>query len=224
MAIKKNDFIEIDYVGKDKDAGDVFDTTDKAMAQKEGIHNPKMAYGPVIICIGQNHILKALDESLEGKELGQHTIELSPEQAFGHKSPKLIQLVSTAKFKAKGINPAPGLAVNIDGMTAIIKNVTGGRTLVDFNHPLSGKDVAYEITVNRIITNDSEKFKALMVNKLGLKDIETNIADGKATVTTVHDIPQEAQELLKSNIFELIPSIKDVAFIKKEAKKDDKKE
>ena len=41
--------------------------------------------GPVVICIGQNHVVKGLDQAIEGKEPGKHTIELSAENAFGKK-------------------------------------------------------------------------------------------------------------------------------------------
>ncbi|EFK97351.1 peptidylprolyl isomerase FKBP-type, partial [sediment metagenome] len=41
------------------------------------------------------------------------------------------------------IRPMPGLPVNIDGMYGIIRTVAGGRVIVDFNHPLSGKEIVY---------------------------------------------------------------------------------
>ncbi|MCH8980513.1 hypothetical protein IH922_00675 [candidate division KSB1 bacterium] len=49
------------------------------------------------------------------------------------------------------------MQINIDGMMGIIKTAGGGRCLVDFNHPLSGKEVTYTIKVNKIITDDKEK-------------------------------------------------------------------
>ena len=38
----------------------------------------------------------------------------------------------------------------LDNMTGIIKSATGGRVIVDFNHPLSSKDLAYNVKVNKI--------------------------------------------------------------------------
>ena len=220
MAIKKKDFIELEYTGKEKDSGDVFDTTDKAIAEKQEIFNKNMDYGPVIICIGESHILKALDERIEGKEIGSYTFELEPEQAFGNKSAKLIQLIPTNKFKKEGINPVPGLQINVDGMPGVIKTVTGGRTLVDFNHPLSGKTVVYDINIKRKVTDDKEKLHALMKNKLGLMDIEIELAENEARVTTKYEVPKEIQEVLTANTKELIPSVKEVVFVKNMSKKE----
>ena len=222
MPIKNKDFIELEYTGREKESGQLFDTTDKAIAKKEGVFNPKMDYGPVTICIGENHILKAIDEYLEEKDIGNHKLELEPEQAFGLKSPKLIQLIPTARFRKEGISPELGMQINIDSMPAVIKNVSGGRTLVDMNHPLSGKDVIYEINVKKIVSDDSEKFRALILNRLGIKEIDTTLNDGKATVTIKYELPTEIQELLKKNTKELIPSIKDITFIKKDEKTETK--
>ncbi|MDP2749549.1 MAG: FKBP-type peptidyl-prolyl cis-trans isomerase, partial [Nanoarchaeota archaeon] len=68
--IKKGDFVQVEYTGKLED-GMVFDTTSKKAAEQSGSLNEKAKYGPVIICIGQHHILKAIDDSIEGKEVGE---------------------------------------------------------------------------------------------------------------------------------------------------------
>ena len=145
--IKEKDFIEIEYTGMTKD-NLVFDTTDEKLAKKEGIAQPNAIYGPTVICIGQGQVIEGLDKQLIDKEIGkEYTVELQPEEAFGKKSAQLIQLVSTRKFKQNEIMPQPGLQVDIDGMNGIIKTVTGGRTLVDFNHPLSGKVIEYKFKI-----------------------------------------------------------------------------
>ena len=146
--IKKNDFIEIEYTGKTKDEQMVFDTTDEKLAKEEEIFQKGAQYGSAVICIGQGQIIEGLDNKLVDKEEGKdYTIDLQPEEAFGKKSAKLIQLVPTRKFKESEVMPQPGLQVQIDGMNGIIKTVSGGRTLVDFNHPLSGKIIEYDVKI-----------------------------------------------------------------------------
>ena len=87
--VKKDDFVELEYTGVLKDLNAVFDTTSEETAKKEGIHDPKMTYGPVSICIGQGQILQGLDSSLEGLEVGkEHELTLPPEKAFGKKDGK----------------------------------------------------------------------------------------------------------------------------------------
>ncbi len=213
--MKKGDFVELEYTGKIKDMNFVFDTTSEKEAKENNIHDARASYGPVIICIGQKHVIHGLDEQLEGKELGKkYHIELKPEQGFGKKDAKLIQLIATNKFIKQNINPMPGLQVNIDGLMGIIRTVSGGRTLVDFNHPLAGKELVYDFKINKIIKDDEEKLKALLKLQLNLKDIKAKIKEGNATVSLniKQELPKPIEEKLTKNIKELIPLIKKIKF------------
>ena len=213
--MKKGDFIELEYTGKVKDMDLVFDTTSEKEAKENNIHDAKASYGPVVICIGQNHVIKGLDEQLEGKEPGKkYHIELSPEQGFGKKNAKLIQLVATSKFIKQKINPMPGLQVNIDGMMGMIRTVSGGRTLVDFNHPLAGKELAYDFKINKIVKDDEEKLNALLKLQLNLKDTKVVIKEGNATIdlNIKQELPKPIEEKLTEYVKEIIPSIKKIEF------------
>ncbi|MFO8015842.1 MAG: peptidylprolyl isomerase [Candidatus Woesearchaeota archaeon] len=216
--IKKGDFIEIDYIGQLKSDGTIFDTTDEGVARKEGFYNEDQQYGPAVICVGQHQIVKGIDSRLEGKETGtEYVLDIPPEEGFGKKDGKLIQLVPTSKFLKQNIQPQPGLQVNIDGSLATIKSVSGGRTLVDFNHPLSSQDIRYKIRPNRIVRDDKEKLKSLLNLQLNIqeKSIEgIDISDGKAVVRTKQklNLPKEVIDAISKNAAELIPSIKGLEF------------
>ena len=210
---RKGDFIEIEYTGLVKDSSEVFDTTDMETAKKAGIHAEGAEYNPRTVCIGENHLLKGLEDNLAGKEVGKELeINLNPEQGFGKKNPKYIQLIPTGKFKKHNIQPAPGLQVNIDGIIGIVKTVTGGRTLVDFNHPLSGRALVYNVKINKIIIDDKEKLEGLArlyINK-GKLDIE--IDEGNATIRTDDEQQDVIKEKLKSEVKKLIPGVKKLSF------------
>jgi FKBP-type peptidyl-prolyl cis-trans isomerase SlyD len=202
--IKKKDFVEIEYTGSTKD-GEVFDTTREKEAKEQGIHEEKMEYGPVVVCVGENQILPGLDKSLEGKESGkEYTVELKAEEAFGKKDAKLIQLVQTSKFLKQNIQPVPGLQVNIDGTMATIKTVSGGRTLLDFNHPLAGKDITYKLKINNIVEDKAKQIRSYLKLSLGMEDADVELKDGKAAINIKKDIPKEIKEKLKEKIKELI--------------------
>ncbi|MCH7623074.1 MAG: FKBP-type peptidyl-prolyl cis-trans isomerase [Nitrospinae bacterium] len=127
MKVKKGDFIEIDYVAKLKDENKIFDLTSEEIAKKENIYNEKFTYKPLVLCVGERHVIKGLDSALIDKEVGKEfTLEVEPEDGFGKKDGKLIQLVSTGVFTKQKIRPFPGLQVQIDDMTGIIKTVSGG--------------------------------------------------------------------------------------------------
>ncbi len=223
MHIKKKDFIELEYTGKLKDENIIFDTTDEKIAKDSEIHNPKALYGPVVICVGENHVLRGLDEALEGKEPGNHKIELTADKAFGKKDAKLIQMIPLNKFNQQEIRPFPGLQINIDGVMGTIRTVSGGRVLVDFNHPLSGKDLIYEVKINKIVDDKKTQIDALMKMLLGIKDAAITIENNIAKIKLKAELPKQISEELIKKIAELT-GINTVEFAKEDKKEEKKTE
>ncbi len=212
--LKENDFAELDYTGRVADGGAVFDTTSAEAARKAGLFNKQTAYEPAIVCIGRRHLIPGLDRQLTGKEVGKdYTFKIAAEEAFGKRNAKLIQIMSTAKFRQQNIVPYPGLQVNIDGLVGTVRAVTGGRTIVDFNHPLSGKDVEYDVVVRKIVTDTSEKVNAVL-KLVGIRPdaVSVSVSEGSASI----GFPQEAPDVLKKDVEEklksAIPDIKSVSF------------
>lgn len=157
MQVQKNDFIEIEFTGKAN--GEVFDTTHKEEAKKIGI---EADVKPVIVSVGNEMLLKGLDENLEGKEIEkQYSIKISPEKAFGSRNPSLIKTIPMKVFKEKNMNPVPGLTLQMDDYLAKILSVSGGRVTVDFNNPLAGKEIEYDFKVLRKVEDIKEKINAL---------------------------------------------------------------
>ncbi len=221
--VKEKDFIELEYTGKVDNV--VFDTTDEKIAKDNDLFDEKAEYKPITICIGQGQIIKGLDNALVGKEPNKgYTVEVKAEEAYGKKNAKLIQLISTSKFRKENIQPMPGLQVNIDGTMGLIKTVSGGRTLVDFNHPLAGKDLTYNIKINKIITDSKEKINSILKVNLGIKDADVKTENNKATISTKQEIPKEIHEELKKMIKELLPALDEITIKKSEIPKEEKKE
>jgi len=221
MAIKKNDFIEIEYTGKVLDEDLVFDTTSEKVAKENNIHNPNSQYGPATICIGQHQLLPGLDKALEGKEIGkEYTIKVNAEDAFGKKSAGLIKMVPMSVFKRSKMNPQVGLQVQINNMFGIVKTISGGRVLVDFNHPLASRDLEYKIKAIKVITDDTEKVKALISLTLNLKkeSVKAEVKEGKATITLLK-LPEEFKKEFGNKIKEIVPTIKEVVFVEEKSDK-----
>jgi len=160
--IKKGDFIELDYTAKIKNNDIVFDTTIESDAKKFGIHNPKVVYKSMTIKVGDGHIVKGLDEFLVDKVPGNYIVELLPEQAFGKKDAKLLRLVSIKEFHKNDIQPMIGLEVELDGNRGIVRTISGGRVIVDFNHPLSSQDIIYDVNIKGIVTDPKLKVEAAL--------------------------------------------------------------
>lgn len=224
--IKENDFVELDYTGRAADNGEVFDTTSAETARQAGIFDERMAYEPAVVCIGKRHLLAGLDRQLVGKETGKdYTFKVSADEGFGRKNGKLIQLVSTAKFRQQNMTPFPGMQVNIDGIVGTVKAVTGGRTIVDFNHPLSGRELEYSVFVKRIVAGLAEKVRAVL-RLVGISQNSVGVSASEGNVAI--EFPQEAPEALKKDLEEKLKStisgIKSVTFTVKAAAKETGKE
>jgi FKBP-type peptidyl-prolyl cis-trans isomerase 2 len=207
MKLKKHDFIEVEFTGM-LDDNSVFDTTDEAKAKKAGIADEKSKFGPVTVCLGESHLIKGLDEHLIGKEPGEFHITLLPENAFGKKDTKLLKLIPMKVFIKEKINPFPGLQVNIDNMYGTVRTVSGGRVIVDFNHPLSGRNVTYDLKVLRIVEDPLEKVKSLLKNEL---NFEPKLEINEGVLQIDEEIPKDALDSLKERILSLVPDIKDVS-------------
>ncbi|MFH1174266.1 MAG: peptidylprolyl isomerase [archaeon] len=197
MAFKKGDFIELDYTGRLKESGKVFDTTLKEVVEKEDL--PKQeTYEPAIIILGEHQLLPGLEEFLEGKEPGTYAVELTSEKAFGKKDAKLLRLIPMKLFKKENISPFPGLDVTVDNKHGIIRTVNGGRVIVDFNHPLSGQDVAYDLDVKRVVDDKKEQVQAVL-KTMGLS-ADVTLEENKAVITLKHELTKELEEQLAKPI------------------------
>ena len=217
--VKKGDFAEIVYTGRIKETGKVFDTNDRETAKKEGFFSEKANYHPIVICIGEGDVVKGLDEALEGKEAGKEfKVDVPAEKAFGKKDAKNYKLVPSAVFRNE-MHPMPGLRVDFEnGQSGVIKTVSGGRVLVDFNHPLAGQDLSYEVKIVKQVTDDSEKLKGFLKYYLGAENATVEIKDGKALIgikPEVHDVIQKA---IIAKAKKIMPELKDIEFLKEEKK------
>lgn len=222
MPFAKGDFLLIDYVAKIAETGEVFDTTLEEVSKKEGIHQEGGIYEPRLVVLGEGWILKALDEALQNLEVGQTaTVEIPPEKGFGNRDPEKIKMYPLRRFLAQRISPRVGMRVELDGKIATVRAISGGRVQLDFNPPLAGKTLIYEVTVRKKLETIEEKIKALIHRRIPQIDIEKFALEiGEDNVTI--NIPEEAfyiegLQAIKRGIFldiqKFFPEKKSVRFI-----------
>ena len=177
MTFKKNDFVEIDFTAKVK-GGEVFDSNRKEDLKKTNLTlDPK----PLVFSLGAGMFLKGVDDFLLGKNVGKYEIELAPENAFGNRNSKLVQIIPMRIFMQQNTRPVQGMMFNFDGRIAKILSVSGGRVIADFNNPVAGKTVIYDINVKRKIEDISEKAKSF-IDFLFRKELKFDINDKKITL------------------------------------------
>ncbi|HLD89377.1 MAG TPA: peptidylprolyl isomerase [Candidatus Nanoarchaeia archaeon] len=206
MKTKKGDFVEIEYTGMLKEGRIVFDTTNEKIVNEAGINQDNQEhshahYPPVVVCIGQSQVIKGLDNQLEEKETGEeYTIEIKPEEGFGKKSAKLLRMVPASIFLKQKIMPQPGLQVNIDGAVGTIISATGGRTIVDFNHPLSGRELIYNFRILRVVDDPKEKLEACISSMLNIPHPEISESGKEYIIKVPQLIPAEIESKIKEEI------------------------
>lgn len=154
MKTKKDDTVEIEFVARLKDTGEIFGTNIKEEAEKI---NLKIELKPLVVQIGKGMLVRGFDKALEGKEIGRkYKISLAPEQAFGMRKKELVKIIPLSVFKEKNFNPAPGMTLALDNLLAKIITISGGRVIVDFNNPLANKEVEYEFTIKKKIQKEDK--------------------------------------------------------------------
>jgi FKBP-type peptidyl-prolyl cis-trans isomerase 2 len=192
MPFEKGDFVLIDYVAKVKETGEVFDATIEDVTKKERLYKEGEIYEPKLIVVGEGWVLKALDESLLNLELNKTApVEIPPDKAFGSRDPEKIRLVPLRRLTAKGITPQLGMRLEFERKLAVVRTIGAGRVQLDFNPPLAGKTLVYEVTVQKKLETKEEKIAALIHRRIPAVDVAK--FDAKIRKTTLEiNVPEEA--------------------------------
>lgn len=221
----KGAMVLIEFTGKEEQSKRVFDTTSEKIAKENGIYSENGIYNPLAVIVGDGELLKGLeDEVLEMKEGEEKIVKLSPKNAFGERNPELVSLIAMQDFKKRKIAPFIGLVIEANGRHGRVQSISGGRVRVDFNNPLAGKNIEYQIKVAKEIKGDEEKAKTLVEKYFPFKGAKPKASlNGKElTITLPADLPKELEplkNLVSKTITEKIKAIEKVNF--EEEKKEE---
>ena len=112
---------------------------------------------PATLSLGTGQLAPAMESRLIGLAEGvRQTFELPAGEAFGERNPELLQRVKLALLHELGDRDAEygvGDVVQFptpDGQGAyagVVREVGEGWLLFDFNHPLAGQPVRFEVQV-----------------------------------------------------------------------------
>ena len=237
MPLQKGDFILINYTAKVKETNEVFDTTLEEVAKKERLYKEGELYEPKLIVIGEGWMLKAVDESLETMKLNKaQSVEVPSDKAFGPRDPEKLKRVPLKQLLAKDVhNPTIGMRIDYNGKMATIRSIGAGRVLLDFNPPLAGRTLIYDVTVDKKLGANEEKVIALIHRRIPIVDSEKfkfTIQKEKLAV----DMPEEAFYIegvqiakrgIAMDIQKFLPELTEIKFVeafKSEAKPEVEKE
>ncbi len=188
MPISEKDWIKIDYTGRLKENSKIFDTTLEDVARSEQIFDDKRNYSPLLCRAGdEKFLIPGLAHQLVGLELNSpQTLEIPVKDAYGVRDASKIERVPTKKLRNANLDPRVGNRVQISGKTGTIIMSGGGRTRIDFNHPLAGKDLVFDVTVTEHITEEDQIQKEIISRRfpgVNFDDIPIEVTENPKTIT-----------------------------------------
>ena len=107
---------------------------------------------PATLEIGDENLTENFEAYLVGLKAGDHkTFEVPPEKAFGQHNPSNVQTFKRHEFSADMVLE-PGVVVSFadarqQELPGVVKRVEGDQVDVDFNHPLAGHTLQFEVQI-----------------------------------------------------------------------------
>ena len=110
--------------------------------------------GPLEYTQGAGQIIPGLEEAMEGLNVGdKKTVTIAAEKAYGPVLEEAVKRVSKdAISNADQLKPGDMVGASNEGHTfrAVVKEITDTEVTLDFNHPLAGKDLTFDVEVKEI--------------------------------------------------------------------------
>ena len=139
MKIADNQFVAIDY----------------RLTLESGEEVDRSAEGsPLGFVTGTGSIIPGLENALAGKSAGESfRVTVEPESGYGPVQPELVQAIPRERFPSD-IEIAPGMSFQARGprgpVALTVTSVEKNQVNVDLNHPLAGKRLIFDVTVQEV--------------------------------------------------------------------------
>ena len=114
---------------------------------------------PATLQLGGGQLSPALEERLLGLTVGAHRVfALSPGEAFGPRNPDLVQRLSRNVLESESgmtdYSPGDVVEFNAPGggrYAGVFRSLDNADAIFDFNHPLAGQAVRFEVQILGIL-------------------------------------------------------------------------
>ncbi len=112
---------------------------------------------PATLSIGDGNLPEGFEQHLLGLSIGdKRTVRVNPEAAFGQVNPSNVQTFKAEQFAQAGDLEA-GMVVSFEDasgsdLPGVISDISEGKIIVDFNHPLAGKALDFEVEIVHVET------------------------------------------------------------------------
>ena len=191
-SVEKGDIVYIHFdAWKMRSGGEkeLFDTTHEDLAKEHDIYEENRIYEEKPLVVGEGMMFEGLEESLVGLSVGEKKeVEVPPEKGAGKRNPALVELHSIKEFHRQDIVPEVGMEVVLKGKVGTVTAVTAGRVRVDFNHPLAGRTLLYDVKITKKVVDPEEKVRAIIQMDYGPPDEFEFKIDGEDAEIILPDV------------------------------------
>lgn len=145
MAIEKNQIVSIEY----------------EVSDGEKVVDSNVGGMPLVFMFGKGQIIPGLENAIANMSIGEKAeVLVKAEDAYGEYEAEAKQEVPKDQFA--GIDLEVGMALygqGEDGGTVqvIVKEIGDENVIIDFNHPLAGKDLSFIVSINNIREASAEE-------------------------------------------------------------------
>lgn len=101
---------------------------------------------------GYGGIVRGLERAMRGRVAGDtFTVEVEPEDAFGVRNPQIVQRIPLKHLAGKTADLTAGSVVTVNTRQGraqgVVQKVGRFNIDVDFNHPLAGRQLKFEVEI-----------------------------------------------------------------------------
>ena len=110
---------------------------------------------PATFTVGDGNLLPGFEKALFGMLEGEHkTLVIKPEDGFGQRNPNNIQEIARSQF-SPDLELSEGLMLSFADaqkteLPGVVQRFDDEVVVVDFNHPLAGRDILFEVAIIKI--------------------------------------------------------------------------
>jgi FKBP-type peptidyl-prolyl cis-trans isomerase SlyD len=145
MAIETNQVVSIQYEVRDG----------------ETVVDSNMNGDPLVFMFGKGQIIPGLEEGIKHMGVGESAdVLVKPADAYGEYNEEAQQELPVEQFAGIELNEGMTLyGQGEDGGTVqvIVKEIKDATVVIDFNHPLAGKNLMFSVTLNSVRDATSEE-------------------------------------------------------------------
>jgi FKBP-type peptidyl-prolyl cis-trans isomerase SlyD len=116
---------------------------------------------PLVFMFGRGQIIPGLESAISNMTIGEKAqVEVKAEDAYGEYNAEAMQEVPLDQFA--GIDLEVGMSLygqGEDGGTVqvVVKEIGSENVIIDFNHPLAGKNLIFMVSINNIREASSDE-------------------------------------------------------------------